>query len=293
MGGGNLSDRVSLEVIKLDLIRRNSYGTAKEFIIAYQKQREIFQKRNVAPPPFYSLHTILAQLKGELSKIAFIKDRYGEKVPDSFNLEDFNNICKQLQVESDEQEVGAANAAEADQRSNRKKKKDAADKSDKSDNNKSDSKPQNQTPRSSDNKKASTNNDKASSKKQLRGAPPEGKDIAEWAKENREAEEQLDDNGNCSFCGTGPHNARKCFHLASSVSYGWKFNPTVWAFSEAKKKAEGSCCMAISASASSSNDGRWLLDSGAQQTITGCFEDFYTYEPLDSTVAYAYRSVSG
>jgi hypothetical protein len=48
----------------------------------------------------------------------------------------------------------------------------------------------------------------------------------------------------------------------------------------------------FSASANTVIDQRWMLDSGAQQTITGHFEDFYSYEPVDPTYAYAYRSVS-
>ncbi|KAJ5876478.1 uncharacterized protein N7529_002062 [Penicillium soppii] len=281
--GGNLINQTILDGKRFLHLKRNSFGTVKDYITAFRRHLAILEKRKIAPPPLGAFIHIIDQLGNESPKLNFIIEQISRK--QTITRAEFDEFCKDLQVESDTRESGEAAAARGSRNNNKKKRPSTTAKQE-------DDKPQSQTPRASedDHKKQSDNN---GSGKKFRGAPPKGKDIHQYAKEKREAEKQVDDNGNCSFCGLGPHNAKNCYHLADNIVGDWKFHRGVWAYTLAKKKQDGSCGMAITAMATGNVDQRWLLDSGSRETMTSHYGDFFTYDPVPATHAYAYRAVTG
>ncbi|KAJ5871111.1 uncharacterized protein N7529_003464 [Penicillium soppii] len=205
--GGNLINQTILDGKRFLHLKRNSFGTVKDYITAFRRHLAILEKRKIAPPPLRAFIHIIDQLGNESPKLNFIIKQISRK--QTITRDEFDEFCKDLQVESDTRESGEAAATRGSRNNNKKKRPSTTAKQE-------DDKPQSQTPRASedDHKKQSDNN---SSGKKFRRAPPKGKDIHQYAKEKREAEKQVDDNGNCSFYRLGPHNTKNCYHLADNI----------------------------------------------------------------------------
>ncbi|KAG0159964.1 hypothetical protein PDIDSM_7491 [Penicillium digitatum] len=132
-------------------------------------------------------------------------------------------------------------------------------------------------------------------KKGLRKQPADGKDIHEYANEMRNGT-QKDDNNMCSFCGFGPHTAKRCAYLSENPPVSWEPSGNLWAYSKAIQRAQrqdGQNNMVVAAANSVDRRNDWLLDTGSDKTLTHDIEDFHTYQLDHPDTAYAYKDYSG
>ncbi|KAG0154691.1 hypothetical protein PDIDSM_259 [Penicillium digitatum] len=129
----------------------------------------------------------------------------------------------------------------------------------------------------------------------LRKQPADGKDIHEYANEMRNGT-QKDDNNMCSFCGFGPHTAKRCAYLSENPPVSWEPSGNLWAYSKAIQRAQrqdGQNNMVVAAANSVDRRNDWLLDTGSDKTLTHDIEDFHTYQLDHPDTAYAYKDYSG
>lgn len=131
-------------------------------------------------------------------------------------------------------------------------------------------------------------------KKGLRKQPADDKDIHDYAREMRNGT-QKDDNNMCTFCGFGPHAAKKCAYLNESPPSSWEPSGNLWAYSKAIQTAqrEGQNNMVVAATSSVDRTNDWLLDTGSSKTLTHDLEDFHAYQIDHPDLAYVYKDYSG
>lgn len=133
-------------------------------------------------------------------------------------------------------------------------------------------------------KRKENNQDKPSKKQKRKRAPPESKDLAEYAREWRERKEQFNDEGKCEFCDQLNHGAVDCFYLAGVKPPGWKPFSGIWCYFKRQANQANITALAVVASATTSTTDKWLLNSGASKNITKnmtCFIDYRDWPPCE------------
>jgi hypothetical protein len=151
--GGNIASQVVNDIMKFTQIKRNSFATVRDYIVAFRKQISIVEAHGHKITPLYAFTYIIIELKDESRKMNFIREDF-TKSKDLSN-ETFNEYYLALQTKSDEKssDFGAASAARAT-RNNKKKKTPT----------------KTETTATADNTSSSTGNKKKNADR--RGAPP-------------------------------------------------------------------------------------------------------------------------
>jgi hypothetical protein len=100
VSGDNKVLNVGAEVLKFDKLKRENYTTAKDYIIAYQRQFNILGRYGIAPHPFTALYTILHALRKELPSVNFTFNTLKRQVPTETTINNFGEYYKELIIES-------------------------------------------------------------------------------------------------------------------------------------------------------------------------------------------------
>lgn len=262
------------EIKKWDHMKRSDFTSAADFIRAYEKQYNVMKRFKLEVSPLITLVKAMCQVVNEVEKVKFITEQIGQMPPNSLTDQQLHDYLHDLATNAELSLFeGPASAARND---HRKKGKS---------NGKGRAKGKGQN----DKQGESTNDSSSKPKVKPRNSPPDGKDIRDWAREKREGK-QKDDDGYCTYCCYGPHNARDCGYISEKPPARWHRSPNLWCLSEALKEGKASMAIAMSTS-SRKND--WLLDTGSNMTLTHDLDDFYSYKDDDPAAAYAYRDYSG
>lgn len=294
------SDRMQtafLEMRKFDKMKRSDYNSASEYIEEYQRQYHVLARFKAAPHPAHGLSQVLQNLELEVKKVQFIREEVASLEPKKLNLDKVEEYWRALQAAADMEGVtnavynnnagrgrGNGRGGRGGNRGGRGGHNNGHNKDD----NTQSSKDIN-----------AIDEDVATAKKKkkrgLRKQPADGKDIHDYAKEMRNGT-QKDDNNMCSFCGFGPHTAKRCAYLSDNPPASWEPSGNLWAYSKAiqrTQRQDGQNNMVVAAANSVDRKNDWLLDTGSDKTLTHDLEDFHTYQLDHPDTAYAYKDYSG
>ncbi|KAG0156277.1 hypothetical protein PDIDSM_3454 [Penicillium digitatum] len=235
----------------------------KRVIEEYQRQYHVLARFKAAPHPSHGLSQVLQNIELEVMKVQFIREEVASLEPKKLTLDKVSLML--LTTTNAGRGRGNGRGGRGGNRGGRGGHNNNGHNDDNTQSNKDTNAVEDDTATA-----------KKKKKKGLRKQPADGKDIHEYANEMRNGT-QKDDNNMCSFCGFGPHTAKRCAYLSNpeSPTSRWTKNMVVAAANSVDRR----------------ND--WLLDTGSDKTLTHDIEDFHTYQLDHPDTAYAYKDYSG
>ncbi|EKV14536.1 hypothetical protein PDIG_32500 [Penicillium digitatum PHI26] len=294
------SDRMQtalIEMRKFDKMKRSDYNSASEYIEEYQRQYHVLARFKAAPHPSHGLSQVLQNIELEVMKVQFIREEVASLEPKKLTLDKVEEYWRALQAAADME--GVANATYNNNagrgRGNGRGGRGGNRGGRGGQNNNGHNDDNTQSNKDTNAVEDDTATAKKKKKKGLRKQPADGKDIHEYANEMRNGT-QKDDNNMCSFCGFGPHTAKRCAYLSENPPVSWEPSGNLWAYSKAIQRAQrqdGQNNMVVAAANSVDRRNDWLLDTGSDKTLTHDIEDFHTYQLDHPDTAYAYKDYSG
>ncbi|QQK47688.1 putative transposable element [Penicillium digitatum] len=294
------SDRMQtafIEMRKFDKMKRSDYNSASEYIEEYQRQYHVLARFKAAPQPSHGLSQVLQNIELEVMKVQFIREEVASLEPKKLTLDKVEEYWRALQAAADME--GVANATYNNNagrgRGNGRGGRGGNRGGRGGHNNNGHNDDNTQSNKDTNAVEDDTATAKKKKKKGLRKQPADGKDIHEYANEMRNGT-QKDDNNMCSFCGFGPHTAKRCAYLSENPPVSWEPSGNLWAYSKAIQRAQrqdGQNNMVVAAANSVDRRNDWLLDTGSDKTLTHDIEDFHTYQLDHPDTAYAYKDYSG
>ena len=223
----------SIELEKFDKMKRSDYNSASEYIEAYQRQYHVLARFKIALHPAHALSRVLPNLELEVKKVQFIREEVANLKPEELSLAKVQEYWKGLQAAADME--GVTNAAVNAGRGGRANGRGGRGGNPGSRGGNPGSRGgYNSGHHNNDNTITTT---KKKKKKGFRKQAPDGKDIHEYTREMRNGA-QKDDNDMCSFCGFGPHPAKRCAYLSGHPPASWEPSGNLWAYSKAILRAQ-------------------------------------------------------
>jgi hypothetical protein len=98
--GGNMASQVVNDIMKFTQMKRNSFATVRDYIVAFRKQMSIVEAHGHKITPLFAFTFIMTELKDESRKMNFIREDFTKSK--DLSDETFNEYCLALQTESDE-----------------------------------------------------------------------------------------------------------------------------------------------------------------------------------------------
>ncbi|KAG0157502.1 hypothetical protein PDIDSM_4687 [Penicillium digitatum] len=192
------SDRMQtafIEMRKFDKMKRSDYNSASEYIEEYQRQYHVLARFKAAPHPSHGLSQVLQNIELEVMKV----EEYWRALQAAADMEGVANATYNNNAGRGR---GNGRGGRGGNRGGRGGQNNNGHNDDNTQSNKDTNAVEDDTATA-----------KKKKKKGLRKQPADGKDIHEYANEMRNGT-QKDDNNMCSFCGFGPHTAKRCAYLS-------------------------------------------------------------------------------
>ncbi|OQD69520.1 hypothetical protein PENPOL_c002G07915 [Penicillium polonicum] len=217
--GSDWMQTAFLEIRKFDKMKRSDYNSASEYIEEYRRQYHVLGRLKAAPHPVHALSQVLQNLELEVKMVQFVMDEVASLEPIKLNLDKVEEYWRVLQAAADIEGVTNAvynNAGRGGRGGNPGGRGGY-----------------NSGNHNNDNTVTAANRKKMG----LRNQPAHGKDIHEYVREMRNGA-QKDDHNMCSFCGFGPHPAKRCAYLSGHPPASWEPSGNLWAYSKAILRAQ-------------------------------------------------------